>query len=161
MNPSPDNPAGVKVRPHPYTGCNHLHGHGVILSMGNPSFKLVDTDGTWWLVEWHHYFGPASLDKRTENPRKNQPGEKSRFWMLAKWWEAQGGVVVDGVGQWKEPPKIRKQFWKIGRQLFESVPEGVTALGDVVTIEYYEGELETIQVIKSRAVPLQENDNAK
>lgn len=86
-----------------YTGNNHVIGTTFHMSVGNPSFILRDHDGKEWLCDWHYYFGPTALSKRTGEPLKRFPGERSRFWLIAGWWKEQGGVVVDGVGQWKEP----------------------------------------------------------
>jgi hypothetical protein len=75
-----------------------------IIDIAPPSFWLVYGKQRW-LTEWHPWFGPIDLDKRTESPKDNQPGEKSMFWRIAVWWKNQGAVVVDGVGQWRFPPR--------------------------------------------------------
>ena len=85
-----------------YTDCNHVIGKNVHIAIGNTPFLLRDR-GKEWLVEWHYYFGPSRLNKKTEEPLRNQPGENHRFWKVAAWWKEQGGVVVDGVGVWVEP----------------------------------------------------------
>lgn len=84
-----------------YTGNNHLLGHGVHIAVGNPPVLLRDGDDEW-LMEWHYMFGPTRLNKRTLDPCQMQPGEKSRFWLVAAWWKDQGAKVVDGVGVWEE-----------------------------------------------------------
>jgi hypothetical protein len=84
-----------------YAGCNHIVGNGFHISMGNETVILRDADGRQWLMEWHHYFGPSAV-KKNGDPMKNQPGEHSRFWVIAKLWHDQGCKVVDGVGQWTE-----------------------------------------------------------
>jgi hypothetical protein len=123
-----------------YAGCNHILAPGIHIAMGNEPFKLIDTDGKWWLCEWHHYFGPSALSKRTQDPLANQPGEKSRFWWLAQWWHDQGCRVVDGVGQWSEPEKVRTRCMKVGSQYF-ALSENETAIGEEVWIEHYPNDI--------------------
>lgn len=89
-----------------YAGCNHVaitHGR---LSIANECVELRDADGRKWNLEWHHYFGPIACDK-SGDPLSVQPGEKSRFWLLAQFWHDQGCRVLDGVAIW-EMPKIVK-----------------------------------------------------
>jgi len=74
------------------------------ISIGADSFILRDR-GKEWRTEWHRYFGPSVVTK-SGDPAKNQPNERSRFWLVAQWWHDQGCVVIDGVGVWKEPEKI-------------------------------------------------------
>lgn len=76
----------------------------MILTMAPLSFWLIWKNQRW-LTEWHHYFGPSELSKKTGDPKARQPGEKSMFWKCAVWWKNQGAKVVDGIGQFKEPPK--------------------------------------------------------
>lgn len=89
----------------PYVGPHTIRIPNGILTVGAKPFKLIDTDGKWWLCEWHSWFGPHSLNKRTGEVKDNQEPERSRFWLLAQWWHNQGAVVIDGVGQWREPPR--------------------------------------------------------
>ena len=84
-----------------YTGNNHIIGSGFHMSVGNPSFRLRLGDKEW-LCEWHYYFGPSVLGKRTSNPLTRQPGVRSPFWIIVQWWKDQGAKVVDGVGVWED-----------------------------------------------------------
>ena len=99
-----------------YAGNNHVMGPGIHIALGNPSFVLRH-GGKEWLTEWHRYFGPSVLHKRTQDPLKNQPGERSAFWIIAQWWHDQGCKVVDGVGQWSEPEKVMAECAKTGRKV--------------------------------------------
>ena len=67
-----------------YAGNNHVVAPGLHMSVGNPSF-LLRFAGKEWLTEWHYYFGPSVLHKRTEAPLMNQPGPRSPFWRVAQW----------------------------------------------------------------------------
>lgn len=87
--------------PNEYTGCNHIHGNGIHIAMGNPSF-IMKVNGKEYLTEWHHYFGPSHMNK-DGSAKSKQPSGKSPWWQAVTWWHDQGGVVVDGVGQWKVP----------------------------------------------------------
>ena len=106
---------------------SHFH-----MSWSGPCFVLRDR-GQEWFLEWHYYGGPTLCDRRTHGPRKTQPPQKSRFWMVARWWFDQGGKVEDGVGVWKEPPIIETRWKKFGRK-------GLIRddAGDVV-LRHYEG----------------------
>ncbi len=111
-----------------YTGNNHLIG----MSCGNEPVLIRDR-GNEWLMEWHYYFGPAILNKRTHSPLAKQPGEKSRFWMVAVWWKDQGAKVVDGIAIWKEPPIVTERFRRVNKSNFVA-----DANGEVVR-RHYEG----------------------
>lgn len=101
-----------------YAGNSHAIGPNIHIAIGNPSF-LLRHGGKEWLTEWHYYFGPSVLHKRTHDPLKNQPGERSPFWRVAQWWHDQGCRVVDGVGQWAEPPTVEVRFRREGKSLVQ------------------------------------------
>lgn len=88
-----------------YAGNNHVIGRGLHMALGNPPVLLRDR-GREWLMEWHYYFGPTRLHKKTQDVLANQPGEKSRFWLASQCWRDQGCRVVDGVAIWDEPPIV-------------------------------------------------------
>lgn len=115
-----------------YTGNNHIRGPRFHMSMPNPPVLLRDGNKEW-LVEWHHIFGPSRLNKRTGDPLPKQPGEKDRFWLVAQWWKDQGAKVVDGVGQWKQPPIVEERYRLVGRKRV------LDANGPFVAGRYYEG----------------------
>ena len=115
-----------------YAGCNHVIGQGFHMSVGNPSFVLRYR-GKEWICEWHYYFGPMAVSKKTGDMLKTQPSGKSRFWVIAQWWFDQGAKVIDGVGVWKFPPIVEKRFTRINKIKLIENPKG-----DVVR-QYYEG----------------------
>lgn len=39
-----------------------------------------------YTFEWHNYLGPTLCRKNME-PRKRQPGERSRFWPVLERWQ--------------------------------------------------------------------------
>ena len=114
-----------------YTRQHSAFGPGFHMSWSGPCFVLRDR-GQEWFLEWHYYSGPTLCDRRTHGPRKTQPAQKSRFWLVAQWWFDQGGKVEDGVGVWKEPPIIETRWKKSGRNLTRDDK------GDVVR-RHYEG----------------------
>ena len=97
-------------------GCNHIIAPGLHMSVHNPSFVLR-IGSREWTTEWHHYFGPAVVSKRNGDYLKNQPGERSAFWVIASWWHGQGCEVVDGVGVWHYPEIESVECAKTGRIL--------------------------------------------
>lgn len=114
-----------------YTGNNHILGSRIHIAACNAPVLLRDGDQEW-LIEWHYYFGPCRLNKRTGDPLAKQPAEKSRFWLVAQWWKDQGAKVVDGVGVWQEPMIIEERCCRVDGKL---IPDPT---GDVV-FRYYEG----------------------
>lgn len=99
-----------------YCDNNHVLGIGFHIAVASEPF-LLRCNGKEWLTEWHYYFGPIRLHKRTKDPLTRQPGARDLFWLVASWWKEQGGLVVDGVGAWKEPPITISRFKKIGRSI--------------------------------------------
>ena len=116
-----------------HTEMRCIRGPGFCMDMGPEPFLLRDGSQEW-LVEWHPFGGPAHLSKRTQDPLRNQPGPRSRFWKVAQWWYDQGAKVVDGVGVWKEPPPKLVKCRKIARGHYEIVPD-CYAGDDVVLID--------------------------
>lgn len=51
-----------------------VHGH---INLGG---NVYDYGG--FIFEVHHYCGPHPLNKKTQEPYKNVPGEKHRFWKV-------------------------------------------------------------------------------
>lgn len=114
-----------------YIGPHHAYGPGFHMSFGAPSFILKDR-GKEWLTEWDRYAGPTVVTKKGDIA-KNQPGEKSRFWLVAQWWHDQGGKVVDGVGVWQEPRIIETRWTKVNRRNLIADPNGE------IVMRHYEG----------------------
>lgn len=98
-----------------YTGNNHLLGAEMHIALGNEPVTIVHR-GVSWLFEWHYYCGPTVLNRKTGDPLKNPPGEKSPFWLVSQWWKDQGCRVVDGIGQWDEPPIVEKRYRRINKR---------------------------------------------
>lgn len=64
------------------------------------NYRIIDSTGKEWNFEWHSHFGPFVL-KKDGDPRLNQPGEKSPYWVAIKKWSEQGRVVdEDGLCVW-------------------------------------------------------------
>jgi hypothetical protein len=121
-----------------YTEHHYARGPGFCIDMSAPSFTLKDR-GREWRTEWHYYHGPTRLNKRTDDPLQNQPGEWSRWWCVAQWWHDQGGKVVDGVGVWTEPEIVETKWLKVGRQMFPLDTKGAAGHGVIVTRRHWKG----------------------
>jgi hypothetical protein len=113
-------------------GPHHAYGPNFHISFGAAAFVLRDR-GNEWLLEWHRWCGPSLINRRTGDPCKHQPPQKSRYWLVAQWWHDQGGKVVDGVGLWSEPEIIETRWTRINGRNPISDPDG-----DIV-IRHYKG----------------------
>lgn len=120
-----------------YTEMRVVRGPGFIMDIA-PDGVLLRDGKSEWLTEWHPWHGPAVLSKRTGDPLVIQPGEHSRFWLVAVWWKDQGAKVVDGVGVWTEPERVKQKWHRLNsRNLVPAPPEATGP--DIKTIEFYEG----------------------
>lgn len=123
---------GGEVMGNRHIGPHHAYGPGIHIQYGGDPFWLIDGNQKWF-TEWHIFFGPTRLNAKTHNPCENQPGERSRFWLVVQWWHDQGGVVVDGVGVWKEPPIVEARYTKIAKGKWVPDPNGEKL------VKHYEG----------------------
>lgn len=81
-------------------------GYGILCIQ--PDYRIVDKTGKVWYFEWHSYFGPYPLNKKTADPLKLPP-EKSPFWDAVSAWDAQGRRTQEGKGgKWAVWEKAKK-----------------------------------------------------
>ena len=68
------------------------------ISYGGPDYYII-AGGRVWFFEDHPYCGPCVLDKRTKDPVKNQPDEKSPFWKAVTNWYQSGKKTKNVCGK--------------------------------------------------------------
>ncbi len=75
--------------------------------------------GKRYHFEWHHWFGPSVVNRRTWDVLDRQPGEKSPFWPAVEAWDRQGRRVKDGVAAWNREHAAEFELIHLGGRHYE------------------------------------------
>ena len=81
--------------------------HLIHISLGGRDCRLRLPNGSVVLFEDHPIFGPLALN-RDGSVKERQPGDRSLFWKIHRYWSTQGKAIDNnGIGIWEAPKAIK------------------------------------------------------